>query len=63
MLTSYDFEMCIKGLLNLEQTDEVKRIKRKLELVISAEDIKKDSEEKMFEINQELRKFLKKKRK
>lgn len=55
MLGSKDFEYCIKGLMSIEQTDEVKRIIRKLELVIKAEDIKKTSEDAMMEVNQELR--------
>lgn len=55
MLGSKDFEYCIKGLKSIEQTDEVKRVIRKLELVIKAEDIKKTSEDAMMEVNQELR--------
>lgn len=58
MLGSKDFEYCIKGLMSIEQTDEVKRIIRKLELVIQAEDIKKTSEDAMMEVNQELRKIF-----
>lgn len=55
MLGRKDFEICLKGLISIEQTDEVKRVIRKLELVIKAEEIKKTSEDEMMKVNQELR--------
>lgn len=58
MLTGKDFQICIDALKQNELTKEQYRVVRKLELVIQAENIKTDSENKMMEINDELRKIF-----
>lgn len=61
MLTGKDFEICVKALndyvLNNDDVD-AKRVIRKLELVIKAENIKTKSENDMMAINDELRKIF-----
>lgn len=58
MLTSKDFQICVDGLKELEETKERSIVIRKLELVIKAEQIKNDSENEMMKINDELRKIF-----
>lgn len=58
MLASKDFQICVDALKTVEQTKEVTRVIKKLELVMKAEEVKKESEDVMIEINNELRKIF-----
>lgn len=58
MLSSKDFQICVDALKTVEQTKEVTRVIKKLELVMKAEEVKKESEDVMIEINNELRKIF-----
>lgn len=58
MLNSKDFQICIDALKKVEATKEIERVIKKLELVIEAEKVKKESEDAMININTELRKIF-----
>lgn len=63
MLENKDFEMCVELLNNIDCTEEQNILKEKLELIIEANNVKADSESKMFDIQDRLRKIYDKQHK
>lgn len=63
MLENKDFEMCVELLNNIDCTEEQNILKEKLELIIEANNVKADSESKMFDIQDKLRKIYDKQHK
>lgn len=55
-----DYELILNAILKIEQTEEVKKLKRKIELFIESEKVRVEYQETMEKISKEIQEIMSK---
>ena len=55
-----DYEIILNAILKIEQTEEVKKLKRKIELFIESEKVRVEYQETMEKISKEIQEIMSK---